>query len=359
MVVAVSPSLQLQRRHLLGAGGLGLVLPSSLARAAPFAPLPPGDGQRVLITGSNSGIGRDAAGKLAAAGWRVTLACRTLEKAERAAAELTASAERPLEYAFTPVECDLTSLASVRRCALSVGGAPLQRLCLNAGLQYSGSAEVHRTEDGFEETVGVNHLGHFLLSALLQEQVEKAGGRVVVTASEVHDPQSEGGKVGAPASLGDLAGLRAGPRFDMIDGLAYDAQKAYADSKLCNVLFARELARRFAEKSSGASAVSYGPGLITRTGFFRNQPPLFTSLFDFATNDVFRVAESVSGGGDILAFMVAAPSSVVENGSYWNNDLAGFGGHDFHIKEPSVEARDGEKGRALWEASARLVGLNA
>lgn len=72
------------------------------------------------------------------------------------------------------------------------------------------------------------------------------------------------------------------------------------DSKLCNVLFAQELQRRLAARGSGVTVNAFGPGLITRTGFFRNQQPLFVRVFDFATNELFHVAETVDGGGDCL-----------------------------------------------------------
>jgi NAD(P)-dependent dehydrogenase (short-subunit alcohol dehydrogenase family) len=96
-----------------------------------------------------------------------------------------------------------------------------------------GESSVYRTADGFEETIGVNHLGHFLLAQLLLPTLSKSTrARLVITASPVHDPSSGGGDVGAPASLGDLAGLAAGPGFTMVDGGPYDPDKAYKDSKV-------------------------------------------------------------------------------------------------------------------------------
>ena len=77
----------------------------------------------------------------------------------------------------------------------------------------------------------------------------------------MHDPNSEGGKIGPGANLGDLSGLTAGPRFDMVDGGAFDADKAYKDSKLCNVLFARELSRRLEQKGSSITVNAFGPGM--------------------------------------------------------------------------------------------------
>eukprot|EP00962_Isochrysis_galbana_P056728 scaffold28822_cov129-Isochrysis_galbana.AAC.1 len=96
-----------------------------------------------------------------------------------------------------------------------------------------GESIVYRTAEGFEETIGVNHLGHFLLAQLLTPTLSKSPrARLVITASPVHDPSSGGGDVGARATLGDLAGMAAGPGFSMVDGGPYDPDKAYKDSKV-------------------------------------------------------------------------------------------------------------------------------
>ena len=370
------------------AGLTATVLPRS-ARAAPAdveapdanaadAP-PPAHARRprkrVLVTGPNSGIGFDGACKLAALGYDVVLACRTLAKAEDAAARIRARALEngaPLSGELIPAECDLGDLGSVRRFAASAAGAaPLDALVLNAGVQYSGDNDVRRTADGFEITVGTNHLGHFLLTELMLPRLEQAAGtspdgtapRVVVTASEVHDPASPGGNVGLGAGLGDLAGLKAsGADFAMLDGSAYNADKAYKDSKLCNVLFARELQRRLSAANSAVTVNAFGPGLITRTGFFRYQNPLFVKLFDFATNDIFHVAETVDGGGDCLVYMATSPALEGKGGLYYNNGIApgeGKTGHKFERGEVSAEARDDAEAAALWQYSERLVGMSA
>ena len=370
------------------AGLTATVLPRS-ARAAPAdveapdanaadAP-PPAPARRprkrVLVTGPNSGIGFDGACKLAALGYDVVLACRTLAKAEDAAARIRARALEngaPLSGELIPAECDLGDLGSVRRFAASAAGAaPLDALVLNAGVQYSGDNDVRRTADGFEITVGTNHLGHFLLTELMLPRLEQAAGtspdgtapRVVVTASEVHDPASPGGNVGLGAGLGDLAGLKAsGADFAMLDGSAYNADKAYKDSKLCNVLFARELQRRLSAANSAVTVNAFGPGLITRTGFFRYQNPLFVKLFDFATNDIFHVAETVDGGGDCLVYMATSPALEGKGGLYYNNGIApgeGKTGHRFDKGEVSAEARNDAEAAALWRYSERFVGIAA
>ena len=352
------------------------VLSSQDAGAPEAAPSPPQrrSTKRVVITGPNSGIGFDAAVKLAGLGYDVVLACRTTAKAEDAANRITAAVTetggviRPGQ--LIPVECDLGDLSSVRNFAASAeGGKPVDVLVLNAGVQYSGDNDIRRTTDGFEITVGTNHLGHFLLTNLMLPQLEAAVGtspestapRIVVTASEVHDPSSPGGNVGLGAGLGGLEGFtQNGKNFAMVDGSEYNADKAYKDSKLCNVLFAKELQRRLGESNSTIRVNSFGPGLITRTGFFRYQNPIFVKLFDFATNDIFHVAETVDGGGDCLVFMATSETLEGKTGLYYNNGISpgtGKTGHLFEQGDVSKEAMDSEEAKALWRYSEHFVGL--
>ena len=326
--------------------------------------------KRVVITGSNSGIGLDAATKLAASGdWVVVLACRTRAKAEAAKANIL-SATNADGANIECVECDLSSLDSVRAFVREVrktGG--VDALCLNAGVEYSGDPVVHRTRDGFEETFGVNHLGHFLLANLLLEDLEKsseAHPRIVVTASEVHDPASPGGSVGSGAHIGDLRGLeRDGAAFEMADGEAFDADKAYKDSKLANMLFMYELERRLQARNSKITGERVRLRDSSRApAYFATQNPLFVKVFDFATNEIFHVAETVSGGGNCLVFMLTDPSLEGSGGVYWNNDLSPgappslvAAGHKFAQTNSSVESNDAVEAQKLWKLSESLVGL--
>jgi NAD(P)-dependent dehydrogenase (short-subunit alcohol dehydrogenase family) len=259
------------------AGGLELVVPQA-ELLANLASVP---ARSVIITGANSGVGLAAAKLLTAAGHRVTLACRTQAKADAAAEACMVYAaskgdagpatgkagffagRRPGGEAVG-AECDLSSFASVRAFAESVKGKPLDVLALNAGLSLSVGDNVEKfTADGFELTVGTNHLGHFLLYSLLRPTLAKsASPRLVITGSGVHDPASEGGKQGGPekwASMGAFQGLEGGKGFSMVDGGKYDPDKAYKDSKLCNLLFMGEAARR---EQGKMTVNAFSPGLI-------------------------------------------------------------------------------------------------
>jgi len=322
---------------------------------------------RVIITGGNSGIGRAAATTLAREGkWVVALACRTRAKAEDTREAIARAYPEVNVDDIECYACDLGSMASVRAFAREVvaNDASVDALCLNAGVEYSGDPTVHRTVDGFEETIGVNHLGHFLLANLLLPALESSAlehPRVVVTASEVHDPSSPGGSVGKGATLGTLNGfIRDGKAFEMVSGEAFDADKAYKDSKLCNMLFTYELERRLRAKGSKVNVNAFGPGLITRTGLFRHQQPLFVKVFDFITNDVAHVAETVEGGGNTLVYMLEDQSLEGVGGVYFNNTLSPGTpptGHAFVQTDSSDESLRADEAANLWALSERLVGL--
>lgn len=240
----------------------------------------------VVVTGGNRGIGLAAVRQLAATDdWSIVLACRDAALGDRAVASLP---ERSRGNVRVDV-LDLADLASVRGfCARFIASkSPLHVLACNAGVQHSGTKEVVRTRDGFEDTVGTNHIGHFLLVDLLLGRIDGKDGRVVFVGSGVHNPDEPGGDVGskvlsrsalasahelvnpgAQASLGAMSGLQAGFRAPvaMVDGGAYDGDKAYKDSKLCNVMTALELARRLKKSRSRVTCNVMNPGLIPTTG---------------------------------------------------------------------------------------------
>jgi len=226
-----SPLNGSRRDLLVEAGGLAF---SSLILGSPlpgFADT--GNPKTIVVTGANSGIGFEACKRLAKQGNTLVLACRTMAKAKD-----TAETLQELGGKSIPAECNLASAKSIEAFAKElpslVGNSKLDTVCLNAGLARNTAAkDVARTEDGFELTVGTNHFGHFYLNNLLLPMIKPAGGKIVVTASGVHDPESPGGAQGSKATLGDLQGLeREGGNCEMIDGGAFDPDKAYKDSKV-------------------------------------------------------------------------------------------------------------------------------
>jgi len=327
-------------------------LTSQLGAAAP---------RTVLITGANSGVGLAGAKLLAASGHRVILACRSEEKAQQAVEACTNAVKgAPRPGSAIGYKCDLADMSSIRDFAAQLQSSKeaVDTLVLNAGLSLNarekGSQFLKRTADGFELTLGTNHLGHFLLAnlclPLLDSSMSKP--RIVVTASPVHDPLSSGGNVGLPASLGDMSGLLSSS-FEMVDGSEFDPDKAYKDSKLCNMLFMAEAAKRFSSK--GITVNAFSPGLIADpNGFFRNQNIIFANIF----NRISRLAgfaETKEFGGSAMAYLAVDPDMEGLSGGWYDSYPPGK--HQLAKHAASEEARDEEKQRKLWDLSMKLTDL--
>ena len=313
--------------------------------------IPMTNGQHLLITGASSGIGRVAAQRLERAGHRLTLVCRNQERAREALDWVAPQT--------TVLLADLADLASVDQLCSSVQSRaePLDVLVLNAGLQYAGYKQPRWSPQGFELTVAVNHLAHqLLLMRLLPMLLQSTSPRLVITASEVHNPASGGGRVGRPASLGDLSGLNSTTPVPMLDGNSrFDADKAYKDSKLCNMLMGLHTANLHPE----LPVISWSPGLViprASGGFFRESRranPLGQALFGFVARDLLRITESVDNAGERLVQLV------LEHGDsgfrYWSNTLVKPGLHRFEQTEPSAEASDSLKAERLWTLSQERI----
>ncbi|MFN9624157.1 MAG: SDR family NAD(P)-dependent oxidoreductase [Cyanobacteriota bacterium] len=314
--------------------------------------------QHVVMTGGSSGIGLQAATRLLAAGQALTVLCRDAATADRLRQRLTG--------ALTTVLCDLADLTSVAAAAeaLGQGEQPIDTLMLNAGLQYSGAAAPRWSAQGFELTRAVTHLAHqALLQRRLPVLLQAPAPRRVVTASEVHDPASAGGRVGQPAELGDLAGLRGGAGAAMVDGGPFQAEKAYKDSKLCNVLMAREVERRLRERGRRLPVIAWSPGLVIpreEGGFFRESRrfnPLGQAVFAFVARDLLRLTETPEKAGALLAGLAVESAWDLEGFHYWSHRVLGPGRLRFARREPSAAALSDALATDLWCLSARAVGL--
>jgi protochlorophyllide reductase len=320
----------------------------------------------VLLTGGSSGIGLQAAKQLLEAGHRLSVVCRDAACADRLAQTLAPVAEQTLAGQLATPIADLADLASLERCAdeLLAAAEPINSLVLNAGLQYSGASAPLWSAQGFELTVAVNHLAHqVLLQRLLPLLLQGKAPRLVVTSSEVHDPTSAGGKVGQPAGLGDLAGLRQGPGAAMLNGGPFNAEKAYKDSKLCNLLMARELERQLRQQGQSLPVLAWSPGLViprSNGGFFRysrSQNPFGQALFAFVARDLLRLTETPQRAGALLAGLATSSPADPVGFQYWSNRVLGPGRLRFELSEPSVEARSDDLARELWTLTAAAAAL--
>ncbi|XAR56561.1 Protochlorophyllide reductase [Bertholletia excelsa] len=310
----------------------------------------------VVITGASSGLGLATAKALAETGkWHVIMACRDFLKAERAAKSAGIAREN-----FTVMHLDLASLDSVRQFVDSFrrSGWPLDVLVCNAAVYQPTAKEPSFTAEGFELSVGTNHLGHFLLSRLMLDDLTQSdypSKRLIIVGSITGNTNTLAGNVPPKANLGDLRGLAGGLNglniSSMIDGGDFDGAKAYKDSKVCNMLTMQEFHRRYHEDTGIAFASLY-PGCIATTGLFREHIPLFRLLFPPFQKYITKGFVSEAEAGKRLAQVVSDPS-LTKSGVYWswNKDSASF------ENQLSQEASDADKARKVWELSEKLVGL--
>jgi NAD(P)-dependent dehydrogenase (short-subunit alcohol dehydrogenase family) len=266
----------------------------------------------ILLTGCNSGLGRETLRVLSLRGARLFATARSLDKATQACAEASRDA--------TPLACDLAEPGSVRACvaAIQQSGARLDAIICNAGIMALPRLEqVH----GYEKQFFTNHMGHFLLvtgliSALAPE------GRVVVVSSDAHR--------GAPAS---------GIEFDNLSGeRGYAPWRAYGQSKLANLLFARELSRRLPGQRQTANALH--PGVIA-TNLTRHSP-LVRAAFALAAPLALK---NVAQGAATQCYVATHPA-LAANGEYFS---------DCNVGRSSRLGQDIGLALRLWETSERIA----
>ncbi len=292
--------------------------------------IPDQAGRTAVVTGANSGLGLVAARALAGAGAEVVLACRNAEKAGAAAASIRAA----VTAAKVAVEAlDLSSLDSIREFAERYGAAhgSLDLLINNAGVM---APPRRQTADGFELQFGTNHLGHFALTGLLLGKLEgREDARVVTLSSGAH-------RIG---------------RIDFDDLQRqnhYFRWTAYGQSKLANILFARELDRRLREAGSTVKSLAAHPGYAA-TNLQSAAPPLLDRTIMAVTNRL--LAQSAEMGA--LPELYAATRPNLAGGLFIGPD--GFEEQRGYprVVSPSRAGRDGATAARLWEVSEELTGV--
>ena len=284
-------------------------------------------GKTAVITGANTGIGKETARVLALRGANVTMACRNLQKANAARNEiLTRGAGSIDESALTVKELDMNSLAGVRRFAQEYlsSDKPLDLLINNAGIMIDFE---RRTDDGFEAQLGINHLAHFLLANLLLPRLQAAeSARVICVASAAMAWASQNKK------LEDLNWEKR-----KVKGM-----RAYGDSKLMNLMFARELSRLHADEGIVAHALH--PGVIT-TELGRDQGMGF-KVFGLA---LMPLMKNVARGASTTVFAATAPEYGDRGGCYFADNR--------ETKYHNRLAANDEVCALLWQRSLEMTGL--
>ncbi|MDN5863651.1 MAG: SDR family oxidoreductase [Gammaproteobacteria bacterium] len=280
--------------------------------------LPDMTGKTVLITGATSGIGLEAAVMLAGAGARLIIVGRNVAKTGIVLAEV---AQRSESKHINSMLCDFASQAAIHRLADQFI-ARHQRLDIL--INNAGTVNAHRrlTEDGVETTFAVNHLGYFLLTNLLLDRIKaSAPARIVNVASQAHYQGT--------LDLND-------PGFEH----GYRIMHAYRRSKLANVLFTRELARRLEGSDVTVNAVH--PGVVAT--HIWDGAPRWTQPIFAVTKKFFMI--SPEAGAKTIVYLAASPEVEGKSGLYFENNQP---------KEPSRLARDEALGETLWIESERLT----
>jgi NAD(P)-dependent dehydrogenase (short-subunit alcohol dehydrogenase family) len=272
----------------------------------------------VILTGATRGIGHAAALELARRGAELAIVGRDPARVDATAFEAAAVADG------TPIHrhvADLSQLDEVRRLAAELldRHPQIDVLANNAGAMFTSR---HLTGDGYEQTFALNHLSSFLLTNLLLERLAESAGRVVTTASDAHR--------GARLDLDDLNSER----------VRYRPGRAYATSKLCNVLFTRELQGRCPDLAVNC----FHPGVI-RTGFGKNDG-LLSRLSMTAIGPFLRSPER---GAEGLVWLALDNEAGQLRGTYLEQ---------VRVVPPSDRAQDDDLAKALWERSEQLTGLS-
>ncbi len=276
--------------------------------------------QHILITGGNAGIGKETAIALAKEGNTIVIACRNEAKAQQAVTEIkTASKQENIHYLLL----DLASLESIKKGATAYRQqfGQLDILINNAGLITNN---LQFTQDGFELQFGVNHLGHFLLTNNLIDLLEKAKvPRIVNVSSKAH--------------------YRAKVNFNTFKGEGgadrYNGMAAYGQSKLANILFTKELSRRYPAISSHC----LHPGVVSTDIAQKNgNKKLWGILWTLFSPFMLSAAK----GAKTSIYLATSSEALKTNGLYFDKQK---------VQEPSPLAKDAELAKRLWEVSEGLI----
>ncbi|OBI45788.1 SDR family NAD(P)-dependent oxidoreductase [Mycobacterium colombiense] len=287
-------------------------------------------GKTCVVTGASSGLGRESARALAAAGAHVILAARNRDALAETAQWI--AAEIPGAHTST-VQLDLTALSSVRAAASAIADiTPVVHVLMNnAGVMFTPFG---RTRDGFELQIGTNHFGHFELTRLLVPHLAAAGGaRVVILSS--------GGHVMGDVDFDD-------PNWERRD---YDKFVAYGAAKTANVLHAVEADRRLGE--FGIRCYAVHPGTVA-TSLAR-----YMSREDFSQLRKFAVENSPEPSDGLLDFVMPEQGAATQVWAAVSPDLSGRGGlylEDCAVSAAAPHARDERRAGELWDLSEKLCG---
>lgn len=263
----------------------------------------------IIITGANSGLGFNAAKKIAAQGndFEIILACRNLEKAQKAKDEIVKDTGNKN---ILVMQLDTSSLQSVKDFAdyyKQSHNKPIYALLCNAGISGMGLGKKQLTPDGFDIIFATNHLGHFLLTNLLLPLMEN-GSKIIVTASDMHNPP-----------------LKEGEKFEWlgVEALAHPNETMeqnpirYSYSKLCNVYFVYELARKLKEKDRKIFVNAFNPGLM-RTNLVKGTDEEF---YEYCRKFMPERYGDLNNSSSALAQLAYSDDIIFDSGHFYDRSI--------------------------------------
>ncbi|XP_073344990.1 retinol dehydrogenase 12-like [Pagrus major] len=277
------------------------------------------DGKTVVITGANTGIGKEAALDLATRGAKIIMGCRDMEKAEAAVKEII---ERSANQNVSCLKLDLSDSKSIREFAEAINKdePKLDILINNAGVMV---CPYGKTADGFEMQIGVNHFGHFLLTYLLIDLIKKsAPARIITVSSMAHSWGS--------INLEDINSEKS-----------YDKSKAYSQSKLANVLFSHTLAKKL--EGTGVTTYSLHPGVV-QTDLWRH----LSGPQQFVMKMVSPFTKNSVQGAQTTIYCAVEPSLENQTGGYYS---------DCAPAKCSTAGKNDDLAEKLWDLSCQLLSL--
>jgi len=318
--------------------------------------------KNILITGGNSGIGFFAVVNLL----KTKNNLYVVIKSESRKNEFLKIIEKYFDknylskYLNIIENCDLSDLDNIKKIKdyIISKKISLDVLVLNAGLQYTGSFYPKVSKQGVELTFAVNHLAHFYLVNILKDFIrDKEESRIIITSSDVHDPRSSGGNIGKKAGLNNLIDFRKKVTGKFLN---FNADESYKNSKLCNILFAKELVKKLKLSSSNISVITWAPGLVIPnddSGFFRYSKRFNLSgyfIFSKVAKNILGISESVENAGNILSEIVFDSNFNNIGYVHLSNKLISFKKHKLVDSKVSDEANNSELASKLWILSEEI-----
>ncbi len=326
----------------------------------------------VLITGTTSGVGLNTLKPLLRFGWEIIAVNRSNERAKEIAKEFLTDDEMNNIYFF---EIDLSNLEHVREgCSeiLDKFKKPINSLICNAAVYKPRLKRPERSQQGFENSMAVNHFGHFLMIRLLLSNILSSEKEIVINGKTIKfkpritvlgtvtaNYSELGGKIPipAPADLGDLTGFKNGflSPISMANGKRFKPGKAYKDSKLCNMVTVQELSKRYPKEKIIVNSIY--PGCVADSNLFRDTPWLFRFLFPIFQKFITRGYVSQRLAGERVA-QVATYKEYAKPAVHWSWGNRQRTGRKAFSQKLSKRIIDNKTSKLMYDLTNQLVGIN-